>query len=93
MTYRVTRKMLDNKCEHLNTTTGQPVTPYEFDEAAGRRLAQIGNYHIDEAYGGVSLVQMVNAGGGVRTIIHRCTKRELAERIDAFMAGHRAATD
>ena len=57
--------------------------------------AQIGNYHIDGAYGGVSLHQMVNDGGGIRDVFScgHVPKRELFDRICAFMEGIRTAQD
>lgn len=50
--------------------------------------ANIGNFHLSGAYGGVSLHEMTTDGGGVVRDVFRCghvPKRELAGLIDAYM--------
>jgi len=84
---RITDKHLQAKIDRLNKMTGSPATPY----ADGK--AQIGNYHLSHAYGGVCLHRMYNEGGGVTSplSIGHIPKRELAGLLDAFMAGLEAA--
>lgn len=88
MAYRITEAHLKAEVEWLNKMTGNPTYPYTRDDS-GQLKANIGNYHISHAYGGVCLHQMVNEGGGVRDIFNcgHITKRDLAERISAYMLG------
>lgn len=85
---RVTIKQLENLCEMLNRMTDSPLKPYERDED-GKLVAQIGNYHISQAYGGVCVHRMANEGGGVNTpIVHgHIPKRELFEQMWAYIRG------
>jgi hypothetical protein len=50
--------------------------------------ANVGNYHLSHAYGGVSLHQMSNLGGGVRDVFScgHVPKRNLCDRMFAFLA-------
>ena len=86
MTQRITEKILRGSVESLNLVSGQPVEPYTIGED-GNYHANIGNYHLDQAYGGSQLAQMVNDGGGITTI--SCggyvTKRELYNQIQALI--------
>jgi len=85
---RITIKHLEAKLDYLNKLTGNDPKPYRTDEH-GKLRANIGNFHLYQAYGGVNVHQMVNEGGGVRDIFHcGCiTKRELAEKISAYTLG------
>ena len=85
---RITEKDLQGVCDRINKVTGSPMQPWLRDET-GRGGAQIGNYHISHAYGGVCLHQMTNAGGGVRTPLSGgySTKRELYNEMRAFLRG------
>lgn len=88
MAYRITEAHLKAKVEWLNKMTGNPTDPYARDDS-GHLKANIGNYHISHACGGVCLHQMASEGGGVRDIFNcgHITKRDLAERISAYMLG------
>jgi hypothetical protein len=57
---RITDKQLDALCDYLNKITGNPITPYN-----GHGRANVGNYHISHAYGGVCLHKISNDSGGV----------------------------
>jgi hypothetical protein len=83
MTQRITDKQLDSLCEYLNTITNSPQAPW----ANGR--ANVGNYHISHAYGGVCLHRQVNEGGGVNCPLSHgySTKRELYNTMQAFIKG------
>ena len=90
--HRITNKHLECKIERLNEIMGTPIEPYTTTGKAGtpsyKISANMGNYHLSGAYGGVSLCQMAKGGGTYDTL--RCghiPKRELAERIDAYIAG------
>jgi len=85
---RITRKQLDYLVEQINKATGSPVAAYT-KTPDGRHKANIGNYHISCAYGGVQLHRMCNPGGGVSTVSHDGygTKRELYSFMRAFLDG------
>ena len=85
---RVTEKMLQQRVEYLNELTNSPKTPYSKDEN-GRNKANIGNYHLSHAYGGVCVHRMVNENGGVNTpiVYGHVPKRELFEKLCSFIDG------
>ncbi|MCK5021233.1 MAG: hypothetical protein KAS32_29755 [Candidatus Peribacteraceae bacterium] len=64
---RITEKILRGTVERLNKLEDKPVEPWSKSED-GSYKANIGNYHLDMAYGGVQLVQHVTLGGGIRVI-------------------------
>lgn len=80
---RITEKHLQAVVDRLNRITGSPLEPYVNGKA------QIGNYHLSHAYGGVCLHRMHNEGGGVSSPLStgHITKRELAGLLHAFIAG------
>ena len=81
--------MIQAQLDHLNEITNQPLKPYERDIEAGRSIAQIGNYHLSHAYGGVCVHQMANEGGGVRTPLcsYHEPKRDCYEKLVSFISG------
>lgn len=83
---RITKKILEARVEWLNEIAGQPKKPYRRD-SKGRLTANIGNYHISYACGGVSLHQMQNEGGRTRDVFNcgHISKGDLFNRICAFM--------
>ena len=80
---RVTEKRLQAIVDRLNRITNSPMEPY-----IGRE-AQIGNYHLSHAYGGVCLHRMHNENGGVSSplSIGHVPKRELAALMYAYISG------
>lgn len=84
---RITQKHLDGMVSRLNRLTKSPET--YMSEVDGKRVINIGHFHIDSAYGGVSLSRTVNSGGGISTPLGGgfCTKRELYEKISAYIRG------
>jgi superoxide dismutase len=90
MAERITQKHIEALVGRLNKTTKSPAEPYT--NVDGKFTANIGNYHIDSAYGGVALHRMECNGGSVSDVFRsgHTTKRELAERIHAFLAGFEA---
>lgn len=91
---RVTEKDLQAVVDRINRMMHTPLTPYVKRDCANGKggvhlVAQIGNYHLDHAYGGVQLVQMVNDGGGVRDVLYsgHVPKRELQTAMFAFIRG------
>ena len=83
---RITDKDLERLVLLINKANYTPEKPYD-----DQGKAAIGNYHLDSAYGGVKLVRMVNAGGGIREISTGGygTKRELFCWMDAYLTGHK----
>lgn len=80
---RVTDRDLDRLCDRINELTGSPMRPW------GPDGANVGNYHIGSAYGGVRLERMFNTGGGITTPLRSgyVSRRELYEALSAFIAG------
>ena len=82
---RTTRKQLEFLCERINNAKKTPLAPYE--RIDGSLVGQIGNFHLNGAYGGVSLHQTMNEGGGVRDVFScgHVTKRDLYNRMSAYL--------
>lgn len=80
---RITEKQLQAIIDRINTITINPAKPYIDGKA------QIGNYHLSHSYGGVCLHRMHNESGGVSDTFQcgHVTKRALADRLYAFIAG------
>lgn len=87
---RITRKCVELLADRINEVKGTPKITWGKD-ANGKNKANIGNYHIDGAYGGVSLHCIVNEAGGVDEIFGcgHITKRDLWNRMRAFLEGCR----
>lgn len=81
--------MLEERIKELNELTSSPLTPYTRNEETKRTTANIGNYHLSQAYGGYCVHRMHNEGGAVTTpITHgHVTKRELFEKLCSFIEG------
>jgi hypothetical protein len=88
MSTRVTEKDLQAIVDRLNRMTNSPMAPYEKD-ANGHFKAQIGNYHLSHAYGGVCLHRMVNGSGGVTAPVLQghVPKRVLQDAMFAYIQG------
>ena len=84
---RITQKQLEYLVERINEATNSPLASYTRMPEGPR--ANIGNYHLSYAYGGVKLERMCNEHGGVNTVSTGGfgTKRELYEWMQAFLAG------
>lgn len=88
---RITEKQIQTRIDYLNRITGSPATPWTRGE--DRHKANIGNYHLSGAYGGVCVNRMHNEFGGVTCPLgsyHR-PKRELFDELNAFIAGIESA--
>ena len=86
----ITLKMIMNKIDYLNKITNNPTAPWSKQD--GKLQGNIGNYHLEQAYSSFSLQQMINASGGIKTILHLSTKRALFHQILAYIAGYQAKT-
>jgi hypothetical protein len=91
---RITEKQLEALVSWINELTGSPATSYTRNDE-GKLSANIGNYHLYYAYGGVNLHRMTNEGGGVNTPLGggTRTKRELFNQLHAFINGLRAKNE
>ena len=92
MTTRITSSFLEAKARTLNGMTKSPSEPYRTVD--GKRLSNIGHYHINGAYDGYCLHRMATEGGGVNDVLdcgHVSTK-QLAGLMSAYMAGLYDAT-
>ena len=87
---RITQKDLEYLVKRINEVTGSPIATCTKNEITSRYSWNIGNYHLDYAYGGVQLVQTVNEHGGISTVsgYYHGTKRELYNWMQAFLVGH-----
>lgn len=91
MTTRTTIAHLQAIVARINRKTNSPLESGGVVD--GRYRANIGNYHLDQAYGGVALYRMVNEGGGCSDVLRigHVSKRELEASMHAFIAGLEAA--
>lgn len=88
----ITLTDLNYVIDRINVVTKNPLTPFKRVHKKASLVACIGNYHLDSAYGGHRLVQTTNEGGGIRVIIGGfVSKREIYERMQAFLKGIEAA--
>jgi hypothetical protein len=88
MSTRITAANLQAVVDRINRLTGSPATSYTRGED-GKLRANVGNFHISSAYGGVTLHRMSNEAGGVTTPLGLgySTKRDLYEQLHAFARG------
>lgn len=86
MNTRITERDLEIAVTRLNKATGNPVTSWT-RHANGTMTANIGNYHLDQVYGGCKLAQTSNENGGERTVSSGgyVTKRELYNQIHTLL--------
>lgn len=83
---RITEKQLEALIKRLNIATGSPVEPWTKD-STGKFKANIGNYHIESAYGSTKLSRMVSISGATSDIFGLTTKRALYNKILAMLDG------
>ena len=90
---RITDKILQAKIDHLNQLTGNPPNPYTRDPETGKLTGNVGSHYLSHGLKGVSVYRLANEAGGVTTPLgnyHR-PRRELADALDHYAAGYRAA--
>lgn len=92
-TQRTTTEQLEAIVTRINMITNSPLKSYETVD--GKYVAQVGNYHLSQAYGGFSLHRMGNESGGTSDVLHcgHVPKKELANLMHAFIRGLNAAQD
>lgn len=88
MSQRITEKDLEAVVTRINRITNSPLESWTKQDS-GKYKANIGNYHISYAYGGVSLNRMNNESGGVTTPLNcgHVSKRELYDLMQAYISG------
>lgn len=84
---RITMNDLNNVVKRINIITNSPIEPYTKKE--NKYIANIGNYHLDGAYGGWALHRMQTIGGGIEDIINvgHVSKKELYMLMQAYIRG------
>lgn len=90
---RITDKILQAKIDALNQLTGSPANPYTRDPETGKLTGNVGSHYLGHGFKGVNVYKLANAAGGVTTPLgnHNRPRRQLANDIDNYMAGYRAA--
>jgi hypothetical protein len=85
---RITINTLKQNAAMLNRITNSPAEAYSKGED-GRNKANVGNYHISQAYGGFCLHRMANEGGGITDVLYcgHIPARELHNLIWAYVRG------
>lgn len=94
MTQRITIKNLEAVAARINRETLSPSTAYALNQH-GKHVAQIGNYHISQAYGGYCLHRIQTEGGGVSSPLSggHIPARDLYNEMQAFLSGIYAAKE
>ena len=87
---RTTIPQLEALTAELNKLLNRPLKPYIKEN--GKLTAQIGNFHLYQAYGSYGLHEMANEGGGVRETIALGTKKELYTALHKLIQGVELAT-
>lgn len=84
---RIKLDYLESLVRIINKRTNSPETPW--NKEGDKIKANIGNYHLDGAYGGYSLNRMTTEGGGVNDVLScgHVSKRDLYNRLRAFIDG------
>lgn len=84
MDNRISAAHLEAKLHRLNVLLGRPVDPY-----AGPGVANIGNIHLSNAYGGRTLEVIASEGGGVHVMLdgRRRSNREMYDILSAMIVG------
>ena len=80
-------KTLEAVCEFINKAMGSPLTPYTRTESG--LTANIGNFHLSLAYGGVCVHRMDNDGGGITEPIWsgHISKAKAENKMRAYLRG------
>jgi hypothetical protein len=93
---RITQRDLEQLCRVVNNAVnGSPDGEVWIRTPDGDLHARIGAFYIDGAYGGVALYRVVTEGGGVSDVFGcgHVPKRNLYDRLQAFLRGMEVATD
>ena len=90
---RITDKILHAKIDALNELTNSPPNPYTCHPETGKLTANVGSHYLGHDYGGANVYRIANDAGGVTTPLgnHARPRRQLANDLDQYAAGYRAA--
>lgn len=85
---RVTEKDLEAVVRRINEITQSPMVSY-IKDSTGKLVCQVGNYHLDYAYGGVALHRTLTKEGGIKDVLlcGYVPKAELHKLMQAFIEG------
>lgn len=88
---RLTTAELDAIVARINREAGAPNEPF----TSATRTHNVGNYHLNYAYGGVKLVRVDNKAGGTTDVLHLgyVSKRALRDAMWSFIYGMQAVED
>lgn len=64
---RITQKQMQALLDRLNTIAGTPLTTFDPDRTEARW--NVGNFHLDSAYNGFCLMQVVSPRGAVENVL------------------------
>ena len=83
-------KTLEYLVSQINTLTDSPATPYTRD--GDKMKANIGNFHLSQAYGGVCVHRMANDSGACSEPIWsgHGTRKEAEMKLRAYISGLQA---
>ena len=83
---RISIKDLENQVKQINQLSGMAIET--FSKVDGKIIPNAGNYHLDQAYGGVKLVRLCEQGTGTRNITEGfISKKELYSKLEAIITG------
>ena len=82
---RIKLAQLEMLTAELNKLLKRPLKPYVKEN--GKLTAQLGNFHLYQAYGAYGLHEMVTKGGGVKETIGLGTKKELYTALHKLIQG------
>lgn len=86
MKNRITIAELETIVYRINLALNAPETPYTTKKNGLK--ANVGNYHLDGAYGGYALHCMTNTSGGIKDIFcGHYPKKELYSKLKSFLGG------
>lgn len=91
---RVTNDDLEILVNRLNKITGSPMTAHTIadDGDPSHYNCNVGHYLLDFAYGGVNVERYINKVGDVVEVFpRRMPKKELQEKLFAFLDGYETA--
>jgi len=86
---RTSIKTLEAICGWINEESGSPMTPYTKGKD-GKIRANIGNFHLSRAYGGITMHRITDESCGISCpsgFDGHTTKKELELKMRAFYAG------
>ena len=86
---RTTIKTLESLVQLINKMTDSAPTMYT--KTGHDRMPNVGHYHLEEPVGGFRLCRMMNSFGGTNDIFYGNTKRELEDKLRAFISGYALA--